>query len=706
MSETIWEAFFSERTKPLWERFPGQYRALVVETNDPLNIGRIKFKCPDMHDHDLEPEDCPWAVPALDLGGKRAGRFVSPVIGDWIWITFERQHPYGPIWIGFANPTRRKLYAYPQVHSQTPIPVNEDGKPDNQPKDYDIDYLPKDGRPMAHGWQDRYGNLDIHSSVGYFPAEHKNSPPPADYDAVQGSEFGQQSNSPEVNSPDKKYMARVTKYGNIFLLSDQGYYWKEDGDLGEFTGDFAKDEEFETKRWLYLQKLLNDGTPDSEDRRKIMLMSRYGSRIEICDTGWAQKGPIESKSRDDEFGPSRILSKEEVNDCRWIKFRTKGGMLFQAYDKGFNPKEDKFITRNLLDESGLKSEEEDKHWGDRDARWIRIVTRYGLKFVLDDRGSHESNAREIESPRGVGVLIKGRRTGASKNNTADGNPRGFQWEFNERDDANHSMWCSPLGQVIELNDRYQYMMLSASLGDKWVPEWRHVEDNEFIGKPSMVDDPELNSHHLKLDLDNEYIRLKTRAGRGPGPDKPSNLSGVSSSELNQGFEARDGRGGDGPWVELVDCQQRGFWFSKDRNLGIWRGSQGSQMFQWFDDSNNRKIVIYNSDTINAQPVGVVEIYVGKEINIVSRGKINIHADDTITVKSGGDIQCHAGSTLFTIKSSNLIESNAVIKAKSFVENPAGTAVVKKEPPRLPSSVNPSDRARTYNKPFVEAEPIK
>jgi hypothetical protein len=64
---------------------------------------------------------------------------------------------------------------------------------------------------------------------------------------------------------------------------------------------------------------------------------------------------------------------------------------------------------------------------------------------------------------------------------------------------------------------------------------------------------------LKIDYENEYIRLKTRAGGGQGPDKPSNPTGVEQSELNQGLEARDGSNGDGPWLELVDCQNRGMW---------------------------------------------------------------------------------------------------------------------------------------------------
>ena len=692
----------------------------MVETNDPLNIFRVRFKCPDLHDYSISDADCPWAVPAFDLGGKRAGRFSHPVIGDWIWITFERNHPYGPIWTGFANPTRRKFYSYPQIFTPTPLSVNEDGKPTDQPKDFDEDYLPKDGRPMAHGWVDRYGNLDIHSSVGYFPREHEDMPPPPDHDAVQGSAFKQKSSPPEVNNPDKKYMCRVTKYGNIFLQGDQGYHWKKEysaSELGEFRGDSKEDEQFETKRWLFLQKLLNDGVPKASqkdgDQRKQILLTRYGNRIEMRDTGWGQEGPIRSKSREGEFGPSRVLSKESTNDYRWIKIRTKGGMLFQAYDKGFHPQEDTFVKRHLLEESGSKSEKEDKYWGDRDARWIRMITRYGIKSAWDDRGSHDKQARKLEVPRGVGYMVKGRRSPAAKKREARGNSRGFQWEFNERDDANHSTWCSPLGQAIELNDRYQYMMLTAALGKNWVPKWQHIKENEFIAKPTMIKDPEKKTHHLKLDHDNEYIRLKTRANKGVKPEKPTNPSGVGGGEIHQGFEAHDGRKGDGPWAEVVDCQRRGMWFSKQNQLGIWRAKKGRQMYQWMDD-RQKKIVIFNNEE-----AGTIEIYANRQVNVITNGSMNLRADKHIFIKAGRSIRMQAGGTKFTLFGGNITTNGEYFgpKINAFVcgvfpgpgagcRNSGGAHVERVPRPKPPTPREPKDRAKTYNKPFQEAEKIK
>lgn len=717
-----YDQFFDNRNQSLLGKFTGRYKAKVVETNDPLNIGRVKFICPELHDSDMSAEDAPWAVPALDLGGKNAGRFVSPVIGDWIWITFEKAHPYGPVWDGFVTITRKQQYAFPQVHNITPKPFDEEGNLEQTPNDYDLNYLPKDGRPMAHGWVDRYGHMDLSSSVGYYPSEHATKEPPISNDGVSNQAFTQLSAKPEVNAPDKKYMARVTKYGHIFLMGDQGYHWQKEDQgffesvlnypVGEFTGDIKKDKKFEYKRWLYLQKLLNDNNPnasdDDGDQRKMIMVTRYGSRFEMRDTGWAQYGPIQSTSRENEYGEARVLSKEENNDFRWIKLRTKGGMLFQMYDKGSHPQEDKFVKRTLLEESGTKSEKESTHFGgNKDARFIRLVSRYGYKLVLDDRGSDERDASGKESPYGNGVLIKGRRTPSAKAEEVTGNPRGFFLEFNENNQANHLNIGSPLGQIIELNDRYQYMMLSVALGENWGSKYRGLEENEFIRKPSMLGEAETASHHLKLDHDNEYVRLKTRGNKGKKPKSGVNDSGVGRQELQQGLEARDGQNEDGPWVELVDCQHRGFWFSKKYNIGIWRSKEKKSMYQWIDENSN-KIVIYNNEEN-----GTIEIYSRNTISIVSDTDINLRADRNINMKASQGIRMHAGPTKFTIAQN--IQSNANINSQQFrgrfvgvMPGPGagqpfqgGVEIERLEPPQLPENIEPKDRGKTYNGPFEE-----
>jgi hypothetical protein len=604
----------------------------------------------------MDEEDCPWAVPAHDMGGTRAGRFSHPCIGDWIWITFEKQHPYGPVWIGFATPTRGKFYTFPQIFNRTSVVLNEFGrvpKSEQKPKklSYDPRYIPKDGRPMMHGWQDRYGNLDIHSSIGFYPVSHDTFPVPADYDPYRQARFKIKKDKPAINEPDKKYMARVTKYGNMIIMGDQGYYWYNKTpvpDIGEFGGDPKKDDAFERRRWLYMQRLINEDKPftmqndkpaDNADQRRITTLTRYGHRFECRDVGWAQMGPVRSYTRPNEYAKPTTISSEVKNDYRWIKIRTKAGMLIQAYDKGYDPTRDTFIRRKLVAEQGAGSEQENKYWGQnenanpnwiaredklvaiistiddakrisglpyndfneaydsvivaiektneeiafllsepagikvelegvrrlleeaskileeregknpedvakkvsdlldqatqklveamnkigavskvKDARWIRIVTRYGLKIVLDDRGSDRVRAHKSAYRRANGILIKGRRAPAAKKRRAHKDQRGFYFEFNENDEANHLSVGTPMGLSLEMNDRYQYAILCASMGKKWTPKHKGLKENEFIRKPTMIRNPERNSHHLKLDHDNEYIRLKTRAGKGPKPE--------------------------------------------------------------------------------------------------------------------------------------------------------------------------------------------
>lgn len=712
------DKFFKERTKPLNERFPGSYRAVVVETNDPLNVGRIKFRCPELHNFSLPSADCPWAVPSTDLGGAKAGRFTHPCIGDWVWITFEKQHPYAPIWTGFASPTRRGMYPMASVHTEPPKMLNSDGKLVEGAADYDSKYLPKDRRPMAHGHADRYGTLDISSSVGFFPHTHDVIPAPPGHDPLQNKSFNSGNSKPEVNAPDKKYTARITKYGNMLILGDQGYYWKKSEDkdkkkYGEFTGDHDKDIEWEKKRWLNIQRTINENVPNSSeangDQRRIQLSTRYGHKIELRDVGWAQLGPIESKSRQGEYSEPTILSKEKNNDYRWIKIRTKGGMLFQAYDKGLNPSSDTYIKRSLLSEQGPATEKEDKYWGKKDARWIRLVSRHGFKIVIDDRGSHDSKSEDYDYPRGNGVLIKGKRSPGVKSQTPRGNPRGFYWEFNENDNANHTMWGTPMGLALEMNDKYQYAMLAASLGKGWSKKWQGIKENEFIGKPVMMNNPEKNSHHLKIDHDNEYIRLKTRAGKGTSPTKAANRSGVGGSELNQGFEARDGSYGDGPWVELVDSQNRGLWFSKKHRLGIWRASKQRKMYMYMDE-NTRSTIIHNNEQS-----GKTIIYCAGNVEVISGKDINLNAERNISILAGNSIRMQARNKFLTIN--DKVWTNTTINAEMVyallpntlpgaiggISRPGGIAVQKSQIPVLPSVITPTDRGKTYNGPFIECE---
>lgn len=662
----VYGNFIDQREKRLTERFPGLYRAVITETNDPLDMHRVRVKCPELHDSNLPDNKCPWATVCCTLGTNRNGSWVGACKGDYVWIGFERGHPYSPIVLGFAAPTRRQNYPLASIYTETPVPVNSKGDiQDESPDDYNSEYLPADRRPMSHGIMDRYGHLDIFSSVGFFPTEHKGQPLSAGHDAQQASDFTQQASKPGVNAPDVKHITRISKYGHMFTQSDQGYHWLKETDTGEFTGDTEKDSEFEIDRWKYLQRLINEDSING-DSRKQKLMNRYGSFIEMRDTGWAQPGPMPSKSRDGEYGPRVYLSKEESLDHRWIKIRTKGGFLLQAIDVGLDPEEDEFIKRPLIDEVGGKLDGEDEHWAGRDARMWRMASRHGFKIVISDAGSDTKMSHALESPHGTGILLKGRRTGGD----ATGDERGFQFEINERDEVNHMILASPLGMVHEISDRHQYQLMCTRLNE-FTPKWMNLKDNEFFTESAIDRDPISTTHHLFLDHVNEMIRLKSRGGAGSGP---FNTADKSQATFQQGLEIHDG-GDDGPWVEIVDTDRRGLWLSNKNNIGIWRGASSNSMAMWIDDAN-RQIVVRN-------PSGTTLMFGRDGVTITSSQQVLIAAPE-LKFKADRNVTLQGGGGIMEISSSAIKHSVPLVFA-------ASSPITDRVTVPSPSRSEPSDR---------------
>ena len=702
-STIVLDRFLNARERPLDQRFPGMYRALVVETNDPLDMHRIRFKCPEMHDWDLKSEECPWAVSQFQLGGKRAASWTSPCIGDWVWISFEKQHPYGPVWTGFCTPTRRKFYPYPAIYGVTPLPVDQEENKTQAPDDYNKDYLPKDSRPMSNGLVDRYGSMDLVSSVGFFPVEHKNQPPGADTDPLQSQTSADASGNavpykqttlpPEMNNPDCKFMVRLSKYGHILLMGDQGYHWqKQDAgatgssssNTGEFSGDVDKDETWEIARWKYLQRLINEDAVKGADQRRMMSLTRYGHKLEMRDVGW-------NKTRTGEYDSTQHTISDSSLDQRWVKWRTKGGMLFQMSDMGFDPVNDTFVKRLLIDETGTKTEKEDQYWKG-DARWIRWVTRYGFKLVLDDRGSSTTKADTEENPRGYGILLKGRRTPGAQGTVVQGDPRGFYWEFNEKDQLNQSTWGSPLGTTIQINDKIQYYMVGCRRS--YPTHWLGIKGNEFLEEPLVADDTELQSYHMKLDMHNEYLRLKTAGGNGTKPWGTVVNPRARSYATQQGLECRDGSKGDGPWTELVDIDDRGLWFSGQKKLTVCRARQGVDAIKicWWFDEQQHQLVIRNEETASGSKI---QIACNSNVEIIAQNDVKVYAQHDVTVRADDRILLMGGSGKLEIDS-EYIKINKVLRwhgSMAPVEIDTPDILVPATTPQL----EPQDRGVRYNK---------
>jgi hypothetical protein len=103
-------------------KYFGNYRALVVDDEDPRDIGRVKVRVMGVHREDVPDEDLPWALPALGLsrsGGENmkpsmstdltqkqlatafndtgtGGKYVVPARGNHVWIFFDMGNHHYP----------------------------------------------------------------------------------------------------------------------------------------------------------------------------------------------------------------------------------------------------------------------------------------------------------------------------------------------------------------------------------------------------------------------------------------------------------------------------------------------------------------------------------------------------------------------------------------------------------------------------------
>jgi uncharacterized protein involved in type VI secretion and phage assembly len=83
----------------------GNFRALVLDNNDPDKLGRIKVKVYGYFDG-IQTEKLPWAVPAMPLfngAGSGSGCFCIPAIGTDVWVFFERGDVYSPVYFAEAT---------------------------------------------------------------------------------------------------------------------------------------------------------------------------------------------------------------------------------------------------------------------------------------------------------------------------------------------------------------------------------------------------------------------------------------------------------------------------------------------------------------------------------------------------------------------------------------------------------------------------
>ena len=76
--------------------FFGKFRGVVTDIQDPLQIGRIRARVPDV----MGDQESGWAMPCFAFGGPGMGFFALPSVGAGVWIEFEQGDPDYPIWTG------------------------------------------------------------------------------------------------------------------------------------------------------------------------------------------------------------------------------------------------------------------------------------------------------------------------------------------------------------------------------------------------------------------------------------------------------------------------------------------------------------------------------------------------------------------------------------------------------------------------------
>lgn len=84
----------------------GIYRALVVDNEDPMKVGRVKVRVYSIHGiSDVSDENLPWATYCSPFGSANSGSFIIPEVNNTVYVAFEGGNPQYPLYIGTAYST-------------------------------------------------------------------------------------------------------------------------------------------------------------------------------------------------------------------------------------------------------------------------------------------------------------------------------------------------------------------------------------------------------------------------------------------------------------------------------------------------------------------------------------------------------------------------------------------------------------------------
>lgn len=92
------EHIVADLTEKIENRFYGKYRAIVVDNQDPVKLGRLKLNVPSVLGSDVVTG---WATPCAPYGGAADQGFLYiPEVGAGVWAEFEEGDLEFPIWVG------------------------------------------------------------------------------------------------------------------------------------------------------------------------------------------------------------------------------------------------------------------------------------------------------------------------------------------------------------------------------------------------------------------------------------------------------------------------------------------------------------------------------------------------------------------------------------------------------------------------------
>ena len=103
------QKFVMDQTKDFREEvnYNAFYSAIVTNTRDPLNLGRVQIRIPALHGSNenqayyIADSTLPWARPGVfNASGNDMGQFLVPEKGTRVFVTFELNDPNSAIYFG------------------------------------------------------------------------------------------------------------------------------------------------------------------------------------------------------------------------------------------------------------------------------------------------------------------------------------------------------------------------------------------------------------------------------------------------------------------------------------------------------------------------------------------------------------------------------------------------------------------------------